>query len=103
MSVVTLYVPTTAPAPLVAESLAAAKAMFAKLFGGYTVVKGEGGWFNEAGDLVEEPVYLVTSYTDKHIALYGRAVGELASMIARALAQECVAVVFDNDMVFYKP
>lgn len=65
----------------------------AKTYGGYSLVKGEGGWINPAGKLVEEPNISITVYSDLNISAVHQATAE---QLAVTFNQESVLLVRDT-------
>ncbi len=51
----TIIVPSSEQA-----ALSYAKRQAAKLFGGYTITQGQGGWIDASGALIDEPVSILT-------------------------------------------
>ena len=101
-----IYIPSTtngkeaASADLIAEWVRTAKKKFAKLFGGFTAYRAVGGWVSPVHGLVEEPVTVITSFTDDDgIDRLGE-VEEFAATVAEALGQEAVTVEIDNSLQF---
>ena len=39
--------------------------LFARLFGGYTIFRSQGGWQSESGEIIEEDIILVESYASR--------------------------------------
>jgi len=106
---VAVYIPSTmngnepAPDRVIDQWVRTAKTTFANLFGGFTAYRGVGGWVSPVHGLVEEPVTVVTSFTDDDgLGLVGE-VEELAANLAEALGQEAVAVEVDNRLLFVGP
>ena len=57
--------------------------------GGWTLTEGEGGWTNDAGFLIVEPVFVITS----HVAeVHNGDVKTLCADLCRALGQMCVTL-----------
>jgi hypothetical protein len=105
---VAIYIPSTtnghdpAPAGLIAEWVKSAKTTFAKLFGGFTAYRAVGGWVSPVHGLIEEPVTVVTAFTDDDgIDRLGE-VEEFAAAVAEALGQEAVTVEIDNGLQFVR-
>ena len=78
----------------------------ASIAGGYTAYRGHGGWIDDNGKLVEEPVTIV----DCNISQFTRAYSDiayafrtLAKTIARELSQDCVFLSIDGKAEFIKP
>lgn len=72
------------------SALADIKREAIRLFGGYTLLKTEGGWHDNFGRLVEEPGYVVVTFRD---VLLGHLNDEFARIIKTALDQQSVLVV----------
>ena len=103
---ISIYIPSTtqdnepAPADLIAEWVRTAKKKFAKLFGGFTAYRAVGGWVSPVHGLVEEPVTVITSFTnDDGLDRLGE-VEEFAATVADALGQEAVTLEIDNSLQF---
>ena len=78
----------------------------ADIAGGYTSYRGHGGWIDDNGKLVEEPVTIV----DCNISQFTRAYSDiayafrtLAKTIARELSQDCVFLSIDGKAEFIRP
>jgi hypothetical protein len=97
-----ITVPTTmynriAPAATVDALRAEVKAAMAGAFGGYTENVGMGGYKAESGELIEETVYQIESFTNKpNEAL----ILALAERIKTELHQEAVMVRIDREVRF---
>jgi hypothetical protein len=97
-----IVIPSTiynAPAPLaVVEALRAEiKLALAEAFGGYTETVATGGYKSEAGELIEERVYLVkAAYEIEDDVL----IASLAAKIKTDLQQESVMVWKDHTVYF---
>jgi hypothetical protein len=102
---IAVFIPSTingnepAPADLIARWVKSAKLKFADLFGGFTAHRAVGGWMSPANGLVEEPVTVVSSFTDDGLDRLGE-VEEFAATVAEALGQEAVALEIDNSLQF---
>ena len=103
---VAIYVPSTynwkerASNELIAEWERQAKVTFARLFGGFTAVMGQGGYLLPNGELVQEAVRIVESFTDKEGLTKVDEVFDLARRMAIGMKQDTVAVVVDGAMQF---
>lgn len=73
---------------------------FSVLFGGATAVAAQGGWVTHQGDLVEEAVTIVYSFTSDLSIHHLRTVSQFAQVLGDALGQESVAVVVDGELFF---
>lgn len=78
----------------------------ADIAGGFTATQGTGGWKDQNGELVVEPIAVfdcnVEPVNGSHyvrIAAFYR----LAERIARELSQDCVYLAFDGEVEFVKP
>ncbi len=89
-----------APADLIARWVKSAKLKFADLFGGFTAHRAVGGWMSPAHGLVEEPVTVITAFTDDGGVDEIGEVEEFAATVAEALGQEAVAMEIDNSLQF---
>jgi hypothetical protein len=99
----TCEVSQMASTSMIANWVNAVKMRFAEWFGGYTIQNGIGGWKANSGELVEESVVIVQSFTDDDGLVNLPKVRELAAMVANGMSQECVAVTIDNTMEFIEP
>jgi hypothetical protein len=99
----TINVNENAGRETVAEWVKAAKVKLADLFGGFTAYSAVGGWMSPVHGLVEEPVTVVSSFTDKAGLERLPEVKALAAEMAGVLAQEAVAVEVDNSLQFVPP
>lgn len=103
---VAVFIPSTingtepAPADLIARWVKSAKLKFADLFGGFTAHRAVGGWLSPVHGLVEEPVTVVTAFTDDDGLDRLGEVEEFAATVAEALGQEAVALEIDNSLQF---
>ena len=80
----------------------------ADIAGGYTSYRGQGGWIDSKGLLVEEPITIVDCFVADSLTINGnnhvvRAFWELARTIAQELSQECVFLSIDGKAEFIKP
>ena len=83
----------------------------ANIAGGYTSYRGQGGWINSMGLLVEEPVTIVDcniqSHTDWGLSPVAigcvKAFRALARTIAVELSQECVFLSIDGKAELVRP
>ncbi|WP_437191370.1 hypothetical protein [Planctomicrobium sp. SH527] len=105
---IALLIPSTinvfepAAAELIALWIKRAKFVFAEHFGGFTSHEAFGGWMTAQG-LVEEPVTIVSSFTDENGLDHLDEVRLLAEEMAMALSQEAVAIEIDSQMEFISP
>lgn len=104
---IAVYIPSTVKGNILADQskvdvwIKAAKVKLAKLFGGFTATKGEGGWFSPVHGLIEEPVTIVAAHTDDNgINAHAQDVREFALQVCLALEQEAVSVQIDNSLEF---
>jgi hypothetical protein len=103
---ISIFIPSTvngnepAPADLIARWVKSAKLKFAELFGGFTAHRAVGGWVSPVHGLVEEPVTVVTSFTDDDGLDRLGEVEEFAATVAEALGQEAVTLEIDNSLQF---
>lgn len=98
----TIHVSEFAAPELIAQWIKRAKIEFAELFGGFTSYEALGGWMSAQG-LVEEPVTVVSSFTDDNGLDHLGEVRLLAEELAMALFQEAVAIEIDSQMEFISP
>jgi len=77
-----------------------AKLKFAELFGGFKAHRAVGGWMSPVHGLVEEPVTVITAFTDDDGLNRLGEVEEFAAAVAEALGQEAVTVEIDNSVQF---
>jgi hypothetical protein len=99
----TMNVNGNAAPETVAKWVKAAKVKLADLFGGFTAYSAVGGWVSEQHGLVEEPVTVVSAFTDKAGLKRLPEVKALAAEMAGSLAQEAVVVEVDNSLQFIPP
>ncbi|HEY7328065.1 MAG TPA: hypothetical protein VH592_10515 [Gemmataceae bacterium] len=103
---IAVYIPSTvngnepAPADLIAKWVKSAKVKFSQLFGGFTAHRAVGGWMSLIHGLVEEPVTVVTSFTDDDGLDRLGEVEDFAAAVAEALGQEAVTLEIDNSLQF---
>jgi hypothetical protein len=103
---ISIFIPSTvnghkpAPADLIARWVKSAKLKFAQLFGGFTSHRAVGGWVSPVHGLVEEPVTVITAFTDDDGLDRLGEVEEFASAVADALGQEAVTLEIDNSLQF---
>jgi len=74
-------------------ALANIRGVVAAEFGGYTETAAQGGWKNDAGELVLEPSIMLSTVTDRSNVEY-RAT-KLAGYMARQLNQSAVMVTIE--------
>ena len=101
-----IIVPNTAKAPGdAARALQFALKACASTFKGYTATQGNGGWINDAGDLIEEPVTVITVACDDKVAdgmTSNDALRWIALRVGRIAAQDCVYVQQpDGEVILY--
>lgn len=87
----------------VAKWIKAAKVKLAGLFGGFTSYNAVGGWVSPVHGLVEEPVTVVSSFTDETGLKRLSEVKGFAAELAGAMGQEAVAVEVDHSLHFVPP
>jgi hypothetical protein len=94
MNQIEIFVPTTIAVSAHADTALwqeAAKKLLANLFGGFTVFQTTGGYVANNGELVQETIFVVTSFTDDtKLARYAPIVRGFCRNMARALGQESV-------------
>lgn len=71
------------------EALTTAKRAAVAMFGGYTVIPGNGGWIDDAGKLIEEPVHVLLIAAEPCEATAIR-IEAIADLIGRIAKQQCV-------------
>ncbi len=104
---VAIYVPTTihdrpAPADVVCYQRDKVAELLSRWFGGYTELRGSGGWYSEKkGKLIRETVYVVYAAADPATinAVLPRLV-EVAQSIAVAMDQEAITVEVNGTVYF---
>ena len=107
-----IIVPNTAKAPGdAARALQFAIKACASTFGGYTATQAQGGWINDAGDLIEEPVTVITIAWEANLATnangalamtVNEALRWIALRVGRIAAQDCVYVKQpDGEVILY--
>jgi hypothetical protein len=76
----------------------------AGIAGGYTSYRGYGGWIDDKGKLVEEPITIVDCSFDENDVDFPRdGFHALARTIARELSQDCVFLSIDGKAEFIRP
>jgi hypothetical protein len=69
----------------------------AKIAGGFTATQGTGGWIDDTGSLVVEPVTIFDCYcAPKRDSRYAADFYDLAKSIAADLHQDCVYLEIDG-------
>lgn len=77
------------------------RSMFIELWGGFTATHGVGGWKNDAGKDMVEPVWVYEIAMPLQDVVKLR---EVAAKIGRAAKQDCVMIVTPHgDVDFVKP
>jgi hypothetical protein len=75
-----------------------------KLFGGYTRTNTQGGWVDAGGELIEEPIATVTSFTTVENFEKGKAQFEqYVKQIRKKYNQDAISIEFEGDLYFYEP
>jgi hypothetical protein len=87
----------------VARWVKAAKLKLANLFGGFTSYSAVGGWVSPTHGLVEEPVTVVSSFTDETGLKRLPEVKAFAAELAAEMGQEAVGVEVDHALHFVPP
>ena len=101
-----IIIPNTAKAPGdAARALQFALKACASTFGGYTATQAQGGWINDAGELIEEPVTVLTIAGHSNAGV-GMTINEalrwIALRVGRIAAQDCVYVQQpDGEVILY--
>jgi hypothetical protein len=94
MKQIEIFVPTTVSVSLHADTslwLNKVKTVLASLFGGFTVYQTIGGYVANNGELVQETIFVVTSFADdKKAKRFAGIVRGLARNMAHELGQESV-------------
>lgn len=94
MNQIEIFVPTTSDVSNACDTSAwldAAKKLVSNLFGGFTVYETSGGYVAHNGDLIEEKIFVVTSFTSaKKAKRYHGIVRGFCRNMARELGQESV-------------
>jgi hypothetical protein len=99
---VTLYVPSTNTDAKTRGSVVFRTAgLFARLFGGFTITQGQGGWMSPTQGLVMEDVTLVSSHCyDSALDAGLPRVMAMAKGICKTMSQESVAVEVNGVLYF---
>jgi hypothetical protein len=98
----TVNVDEVASVDVVGQWVSSAKTHFANLFGGFTCFNAVGGWMSAHG-IGEEPVTIVSAFTDE-LGLHRLGdVKAFAAEMATGLSQEAVAIEVDHRMEFVSP
>lgn len=97
----TFYVPSTHSGQTVdlqalQDRTSFVSSIFAKYFGGVTVVSAFGQWVDQTGQIISEPVNLVQSFAtdNSHLA----DLLDLAAELRATYHQECIALQHNNDL-----
>ena len=101
-----IIVPNTAQAPGdAARALQFALKACASTFKGYTATQAQRGWINDAGELIEEPVTVITVACgpDAGVGMTSNeALRWIALRVGRIAAQDCVYVQQpDGEVILY--
>ena len=102
-----IIVPNTAKAPGdAAGALQFALKACASTFKGYTATQAQGGWINDAGDLIEKPATVITVVAEDK-ATDGMTINEalrwIALRVGRIAAQDCIYVQQpDGEVILYQ-
>ena len=99
-----IIVPNTAKAPGdAAQALSFALKACASTFGDYTATQAQGGWINDAGELIEEPVTVITVACGPNAGVdCDEALRWIALRVGRIAAQDCVYVQQpDGEVILY--
>jgi hypothetical protein len=99
----TVNVNEAASSEEVAKWIKAAKLKLAGLFGGFTSYSAVGGWVSPVHGLVEEPVTIVSSFTDETGLKRLPEVKAFAAELAAEMGQEAVGVEVDDALHFVPP
>lgn len=98
---ITLFVPSTNAKKEQAQKFARYIASeFSELFGGCTITNGVGAWKNEKNELIEERVYLCTSYMSELTNDQKIKVISLARLTKSIFSQDCVSLEVNNVLYF---
>jgi len=103
---ISIYVPGTidkdSPAGDVQlEQVRHIMASLSGLFGGATTIGGEGAWVDDEGELICEPVRIVSSFTDSATLREKRDnVYALCRQLCNDMSQDCVTLEIDGGMDF---
>lgn len=104
---ITVYVPTTMGAKkldpkdaVIGDVVDYVAKKLAERHGGFTVTRGSGGWVNQAGELIHEPVYMVrANLADMEVSDTNHAVN-LAEYVKQTLLQDLVSLEIDSKLYF---
>lgn len=98
---ITLFVPSTNATKEQTQKLTRyIAAELSELFGGCTVTNGVGTWIDEKNELIEERVYLCTSYMSELTNDQKIKVISLARLIKSGFSQDCVSLEVNNVLYF---
>lgn len=75
----------------------------ADIAGGFTATQAIGGWKDESGRLIMEPVTVFDCAIAEPNTNHVLAFRDLAKRIAQELTQDCVYLAFDGEVEFVKP
>ena len=76
------------------------KRQIARAFGGFTAYDAAGGWVDDDGNLIQEPVTVVESYVTEDIPEAKDAVRNIARGVMVALCQDAAMYTLDNEAHF---
>ena len=100
-----IILPNTAQAPGdAARALQFALKACASTFGGYTATQAQGGWINDAGELIEEPVTVLTiaGHSNAGGLTVNEALRWIALRVGRIAAKNAVYVQQpDGEVILY--
>lgn len=102
--VLKIYVPVYDPLEKVAETLDFSHQtamLLSHLFGGCTVSPSNGYWINNTGELVEDKINIVYSFTDEDtLSLYRDVVENFCKEIKKELSQDAISLEIDGILNF---
>lgn len=101
-----IFVPSTtdidkiASVDTVCKVQEAVKRSFSTNFGGYTAYRADGGYVADSGELICEPILVVTSVTDIEPIVLWAYIKRIGKALCIIMSQECVLVSVNGQVEF---
>lgn len=77
------------------------KKRLARGYGGYTVYRTRGGWVNDDGELIDEPVVVIEIYHDGEKERLKADMRDLARYVKDGTGEDSIMYVIDGEAYFY--
>ena len=77
--------------------------LFATRFGGATITEAKGTWVDDKGELIEDKINIVYSYSDTMDMGLESALRGLAAELSRHLNEDCILLVIDGHAALIEP